>query len=261
MYRGRSVAVVMPAYNEARLIDDAVASVPSFVDQVYVVDDCSSDRTAQVLSARTQPNLTVLTHTENRGVGAAIASGYRAAYAAGHEIVAVMAGDGQMDPADLPRLLDPLVERRADYVKGNRFRHREVWRSMPPARIVGNILLSVLTRFASGYRLFDSQCGYTAISRAAIAALDGRLFPRYGYLNDTLVRLKLAGARVAEVCVRPIYGSETSGITLKTVIHPILSTVFRSIFLRVFRRAQPRRAIERADADRHSEHLLPAPPH
>jgi hypothetical protein len=143
-----------------------------------------------------------------------------------------MAGDGQMDPADLPALLDPIAAGRAGYVKGNRFRRREVWRTMPPARIAGNILLSLATKVVSGHwRVFDSQCGYTAITRAALAGLElDRLFPRYGYPNDLLARLHAARVTVVDVPVRPIYGPGwKSGIRLWTVVHPILWVLIRAL--------------------------------
>jgi glycosyltransferase involved in cell wall biosynthesis len=184
----------------------------------------------------------VLQHPRNRGVGAAIATGYRRALELGVDAAAVMAGDGQMDPADLPALLQPVVDGEADYVKGNRFAHPEIWRAMPPARIVGNALLSAATRVTSGYRhVFDSQCGYTAIHRRALAALDlDALWARYGYPNDLLSRLHVAGMRVADVPVRPVYGAHwKSGIHLGTALHPIPYVLVRSFYTRL--RAQARR--------------------
>lgn len=268
MYRGWSVAVVMPAYNAARYVSAAVGSVPAFVDRVLVIDDGSADHTAEQVLRLTRPGLELIRHPENLGVGAAIDTGYTQALARGVDLVAVMAGDAQMDPADLPGLLDPLVERRADYAKGNRFLHPDVWRRMPPSRIVGNIVLSLLTKITSGYlRLFDSQCGYTAISRAALLAIDRPLFPRYGYPNDLLARLRTAGARVAQVCVRPVYEGQPSGIRLRTVLHPITAVLLRSLLGRIWRqhfrrlllRRQPQ-LIAAPDADRPADHLLPAPP-
>jgi glycosyltransferase involved in cell wall biosynthesis len=169
-------------------------------------------------------------HAANRGVGAAISSGYRAALARRCDVAAVMAGDGQMDPADLPALLDPIARGAADYVKGNRFLHPDVWSAMPPARIVGNLVLSAATKVTSGYRhVFDSQCGYTAIHARAIAAIDlDGLWARYGYPNDLLSRLHVAKMRVVDVRVRPIYGPHwRSGINLGTA-PPISWVLLRS---------------------------------
>lgn len=234
MYRNLRVAVVIPAYNEARAIGATVAGVPALVDRVLVVDDCSRDETAELARAAAAPNserCEVIRHAENRGVGAAISTGYRHALADGCDAVAVMAGDGQMDPADLPHVLDPIADGRADYVKGNRFLHPEIWTAMPPSRIVGNVALSAATRITSGYRhIFDSQCGYTAVHRRVLAEIDlDALFPRYGYPNDLLSRLAIAGARVVDVPVRPIYGPHwKSGINLRTAVHPIPWVLLRS---------------------------------
>lgn len=239
MYRQLRVAVVIPAYNEARAIGPTIEGVPDFVDDIIVVDDASSDPTsdrARGAAAKRPNTVEIVRHPGNRGVGAAITTGYRQAFSRGCDVAAVMAGDGQMDPEDLPGLLDPIVEGRADYVKGNRFLHPEIWRAMPPARIVGNVALSAATRITSGYRhIFDSQCGYTALSRAAIAAIDlDALFPRYGYPNDLLSRLAIAGARVVDVPVRPIYGPHwKSGINLRTAVHPIPWVLLRSLGIRL----------------------------
>src|SRR5262245_30540607 len=206
MYRQLRVAVVVPAFNEARKIAATVASIPDYDDDIFVIDDASTDDTAeQAMAARTTP-VDVIRHGENRGVGGAIATGYRRALAVGADVAVVMAGDGQMDPADLPGLLAPIAEGSADYVKGNRFKHPEIWSAMPPTRIVGNLLLSAATRVTSGYtHVFDSQCGYTAIHRRAIEAIDlDGMWTRYGYPNDLLSRLNVAGVRVVDVPVRPV---------------------------------------------------------
>src|SRR5262245_15806817 len=203
-----TVAVVVPAFNEADKIARTIASVPAFVDCIIVVDDGSSDGTAAVAAAAASPPVEVVKHGRNRGVGSAIATGYRRALELGSSAVAVMAGDAQMDPHDLASLLAPLADGRADYVKGNRFRWPGVARKMPLVRLVGNVALSLLTWRATGsFHIFDSQCGYTAITRQALAKLDlGRLFPRYGYPNDILSRLAQVRARVLDVPVRPVYG-------------------------------------------------------
>jgi glycosyltransferase involved in cell wall biosynthesis len=245
MYRQQRVAVVIPAFNEERAIGLAITTVPAFVDVVIVVDDASSDATAAraTEAADADPRVVVVRHPHNRGVGAAIVTGYRRALALGCDVAAVMAGDGQMDPRDLPAVIDPIASGDADYVKGNRFLHPEVWTAMPPARIVGNLVLSAATRLTSGYRhVFDSQCGYTAIHRRALEAveLDG-VFPRYGYPNDLLSRLHVAGMRVVDVPVRPVYGPAwKSGINFGTVIHPIPWVLLRSWSTRLASEARVR---------------------
>lgn len=231
MYRGLTTAVVIPAFNEESAIAPAIRSVPAFVDRVIVVDDASRDATHDRAHRARCGRVEVIRHGANRGVGGAIVTGYRRALALGIDATAVMAGDGQMDPSDLPPLLDPVADGRADYAKGNRFAHPEVWRAMPPARIAGNLALSLATRVTSGYRgVFDSQCGYTAIHRRALELLDlDRVFPRYGYPNDLLARLHSIGARVVDVPVKPVYGPAwKSGIRLTTVVHPIAFVLWRS---------------------------------
>ncbi len=231
MYRKLRVAVVVPAYNEARAIANAVATIPALVDRIVVVDDASADDTGDRARAIADDRILVVRHPDNRGVGAALVTGYRRALADSCDVVAVMAGDGQMDPADLPALLDPIADGDADYVKGNRFLHPDVWSAMPRSRLVGNLVLSAATRVTSGYRhVFDSQCGYTAASRAALDAVDlDGLFPRYGYPNDLLSRFHAAGVRVVDVRVRPVYGPHWhSGINLTTALHPIPWVLLRS---------------------------------
>src|SRR3954463_618709 len=204
MFRAQLIAVVIPAFNEADKIAATIRSGPGFVDHVIVVDDGSGDATAALAQRAARRasrrgggrQVEVIVHVQNRGVGAAIATGYARALALGADATAVMAGDGQMDPADLPRLLAPVVDGAADYAKGNRFAWPGYWRAMPLHRLVGNVALSLLTRLSSGYlRINDSQCGYTVASRRALLAIDpDKMFARYGYPNDLLARLRVAGA-------------------------------------------------------------------
>lgn len=237
VFRGCSIAVVVPAFNEADKLAATVRSIPGFVDNIIVVDDASTDGTARVAGRLSRRRgLVVIAHERNRGVGAAIATGYERALALGADVTAVMAGDGQMDPADLPRLLAPVVAGAADYSKGNRFLWPGCWRQMPVQRLLGNVALSLLTCLSSGYwRLFDSQCGYTAASRRALLAIDPRrMFERYGYPNDLLGRLRRAGARVVDVAVRPVYGPQwRSGIRPLRVAVPILFVLARSLLGRL----------------------------
>jgi glycosyltransferase involved in cell wall biosynthesis len=231
MFRGHVVAVVVPAHDEADKIAAIVASIPDYVDHVIVVDDGSSDGTAGAAGeVEAQPRLEVIVHPENRGVGAAIATGYARALALGAQAIGVMAGDGQMDPGDLAAVLAPVVEGSADYVKGNRWGWPGAWRVVPPVRLAGSHALCWLTRLATGYwHIHDPQCGYTAASRWALETIGpARMFPRYGYPNDLLARLSLAGARVVEVPVRPVYGPAwRSGLRPARVAVPIARMLLR----------------------------------
>ena len=243
MYRGLRIAVVIPAFNESRAIADTVETVPALVDHVLVIDDASHEHTADRAPAFRCGRFVYYPHADPGVVGGAIATGYARALELSADVAVVMAGDGQMDPRDLPALLDPIAAGDADYVKGNRFKHPAIWSTMPPARIVGNVLLSAATRVTSGYHhVFDSQCGYTAISRRTLEQIDFQnLFPRYGYPNDLLSRLHVAGVRVVDVPVRPIYGEHwKSGINMSTVVHPIPWVLLRSWGTRLAAQARRR---------------------
>lgn len=212
MLEAKRIAVVIPAFCEARLIGLSLSTLPPFVDAIYVVDDGSPDDTSQAARAVGDERVRVVRHDSNRGVGAAIVTGYRAALAEHADVVAVMAGDAQMDPADLPAVLAPVLAGRADYVKGNRFRSRES-RNMPwPRRWAGKVL-SLVTRLASGLDVDDCQCGFTAASRHALCALPlAELWPGFGYPNDLLLLAAEQKLRVGEVTVRPVYADERSGV-------------------------------------------------
>jgi glycosyltransferase involved in cell wall biosynthesis len=239
MFRGHRIAVVVPAFNEADKIARTIRSIPGFVDHVLVVDDASIDGTGRLAERTRRRGLEVICHPDNRGVGAAIAAGYSRALALGAAVTAVMAGDSQMDPADLGGLIGAVVSGQADYAKGNRFRWRSGWRQMPASRLLGNLMLSQLTRWASGLRhVFDSQCGYTAANQRALQTiLAGPLFARYGYPNDLLIRLARAGRAVRDVPVRPVYGADwRSGIRIARLILPLSRLLGRAIVVRLLAR-------------------------
>jgi glycosyltransferase involved in cell wall biosynthesis len=239
VYRGAKVAVVVPAYNEETQIGGVLETMPEIVDRIIVVDDLSTDRTLQRLDEwrpRLGQRLIVVKHETNRGVGGAIASGYACALDEGADVTAVMAGDGQMDPSDLPAILDPVVEGRADYSKGNRFFSGEAWRRTPRQRYLGNAFLSLLTKIASGYwHVADSQSGYTAINRAALSRLDlDGIYPTYGMPNDLLIKLNVNGARVADVPIRPLYGiGERSKMKIGRVIPRVSWLLLRGFLWRL----------------------------
>lgn len=226
------ISVVIPAYNEARLIVRTLRSIPAYVPHVVVVDDASLDDTSERARALGDPRVEVIRHAENRGVGAAIVTGYRRAFAAGADACAVMAGDGQMDPADLERLLRPVLTGEAAYAKGDRLSFPNARRAMPFTRWLGNLVLARLTALAAGISVRDSQCGYTVLARSAAMQLPlDKLWRRYGYPNDLLGMLSERNLRVSEVIVRPVYADEQSGIRLW---HALFVVPF--VLLRVFSR-------------------------
>ena len=236
MLEGKRVAVVVPAYDEERLVVEVVRGIPDLVDSIYVVDDASRDGTADAARESGDPRVTVLAHDENRGVGAAIVTGYRQALADGIDVAVVMAGDNQMDPAELGGLVGPVVRGEVEYAKANRLVSGEAWKVIPRTRYLGNAVLSLLTKIASGYwHIADSQAGYTALSREAIARLDlERVYTRYGFPNDMLVHLNVQNARVRDVPSRPIYDvGETSGIKLRSVVPRISWLLFKGFWWRM----------------------------
>lgn len=241
--RAPSVAVVIPAFREERLIANTIASVPKDVAQIIVVDDGSDDDTGGVARRTSDRRVTVLKHPENRGVGAAIYSGYQEALRGSADIFVVMAGDNQMDGRDLPQLVAPLLCNQAEYVKGNRLIHPE-FRQMPRLRRYGSILLSSLTSWAAGTSWGDTQCGYTAISRKAAQALNyADLWPRYGYPNDLLIALAQDGARVVETKVRPVYATEESGLRAWHILS-IIRVILRRVLLAKLRKSAPRLSLD-----------------
>jgi glycosyltransferase involved in cell wall biosynthesis len=231
MFEGRWVAVVIPAYNEEKLVGKVLQTMPALVDRIVVVDDASTDQTGQVLAEareRLGCRVRVIRHERNAGVGGAIVTGYKAVMEEAppeKALVAVMAGDAQMDPEDLPRILAPLVKDQADYVKGNRLFTGEAWKIIPRHRYLGNAALSFLTKVASGYwHVADSQSGYTAITVEALRVVQlDRLYRRYGFPNHLLVELNNYDFRVRDVPIRPVYNiGEVSGMSLPLVV-PSLS--------------------------------------
>ena len=244
MINGRTIGVVIPAYNEEKQIGKVVRSIPDFVDRIVVVDDGSTDRTVEAaLRHRTDDRLAdrlfVLKRENNRGVGRAIAEGYKWMLARQVDIAAVMAGDGQMDPRELPKIVRPVVDGEVDYVKGSRRLKGSSWRKIPKERLVGNAILSVLTRIVSGYwSIIDSQSGYTAISARALKALDlDRIYDGYGVPNDILTKLNICGLRIAQVAIEPVYNvGEQSKMKVGRIVFPILKLLLRLFFSRIFAR-------------------------
>ncbi len=236
MFEGAQVAVVIPCYNEGHLVGRVIETMPDFVDRLYLVDDQSSDDTAEVIQryAEADPErIRFIAHAVNQGVGGAIASGYKAALADRMDVTAVMAGDAQMDPADLPAIVAPVARGECDYTKGNRLFTGDAWKIIPRVRYLGNSMISLLTKIASGYwHVADSQSGYTAIGLKALETIDwDKMYKRYGQPNDLLVRLNIHSFRVRDVTVRPIYGvGERSGIKPLRMI-PRLSWLLFRLFL------------------------------
>ena len=252
MYRDTTVAVVIPAYNEEGFVGAVIDDLPSFVDRAYVIDDGSTDDTWDEISTHSDARNTThdghfdelvvpIQHNKNRGVGGAIKTGYQRAREDGLEITAVLGGDDQMNPEVLTQYLDPIVDGVAEYTKGNRFAHPDDWEEMPRFRLIGNLMLSYITKIASGYwASMDSQNGYTAISLDALERTDIEgMYEYYGYCNDLLVRLNAADVRIADVPRSSEYAYTDgwkSHIDYKEYIPRVSGMLFRSFLWRLRRK-------------------------
>lgn len=216
MYKGKKIAVVVPAYNEEKFIAQTIESVPSFVDKIYAVNDASTDRTLEIMRSMTNQNgrITIVVRDRRGGVGAAIISGHKKALKDNIDVVGIMAGDGQMSPSILHKILDPIIEGKADYAKGDRLSIPQYKNGMSTWRAFGNFLLTRLNRIASGYHyISDPQNGYTAISAQTLRKLDlDRVEKGFAFENDMLVKLNIIGARVVDVPHPAIYGGQNSKI-------------------------------------------------
>lgn len=287
MINGKTIAVVIPAYNEAQQIPLVIETMPAFVDRMIVVDDCSTDGMSEVVrslmascgkglslpeiryeqsTTRYQrakmllyqasqeekkyftpaellnedpdhERLILIRHLKNQGVGAAIASGYKWCKDHNVDCVAVMAGDGQMDPDELESICAPVVNEGIDYVKGNRLIHRSAWMAIPRVRFMGNATLSALTKLASGYwHVSDTQTGYTAISNKALNSIAlYKIYKSYGMPNDLLVKLNISFCTIREVEIKPVYFvGEKSKMKVFSVIPRISLLLVRSFFKRLY---------------------------
>jgi glycosyltransferase involved in cell wall biosynthesis len=235
VYEGRTVAVVVPAYNEEALVGSTVEGIPDFVDRIIVVDDGSKDETAD-RAQKADSRVEVISHEKNQGVGSAIVTGYKRAIAIEADVTAVMAADGQMDPDDLEMLVRAVALGETDYAKANRLFTGQAWQLIPRTRYLGNAALSFLTKIASGYwHVADSQSGYTAVNLETLKLLDlDRVYRRYGFPNDFLVHLNVFNRRVRDYPSRPIYGvGERSGIRLRHVVPKISWLLLKGFFWRM----------------------------
>ena len=235
----KAIAVVVPAYNEEKLIAKTLTSIPSLVDKIIVVDDSSNDNTTEIVKeiAEEDTRIILIEHGANQGVGGAIITGYKKAEELDIDVTAVMAGDGQMDPNDLTNILEPVAKGVVDYTKGNRLFQGDAWSMIPHYRYFGNSLLSLLTKIASGYwHIADSQTGYTAVSLSVLKKLNlDTIYKRYGMPNDMLIKLNQYDFRVRDIHVRPVYNvGEKSGIRLIKVIPKISWLLFKGFWKRLF---------------------------
>lgn len=238
MYHGAQIAAVVPAYKEEKMISTVISTMPDFVDHIVIVDDHSPDNTSDAVAAVDDPRVTLIRHEVNQGVGGAIITGHRAAMDLGADINVIMAGDAQMDPDFLPNLLDPVAKEGYGFAKANRFFAPESFEGMPGYRVFGNIVLSFMTKLASGYwNLFDPQNGYTAVRTEVLKRVPlDRVSRRYSFENDLLIHLNILQVGAVDVPIPAIYGEEVSSIRLSKVIPELVNLLFRGFWRRIWYR-------------------------
>ncbi len=238
MYNGARIAAVVPAYKEEKMISTVIDTMPEFVDHIVIVDDCSPDGTSAAVSASEDDRVTLIRHEVNQGVGGAIITGHRAAMELGSDINVIMAGDAQMDPNFLPDLLDRVTVEGFGFAKANRFFAPESFEGMPRYRVFGNIVLSFMTKLASGYwHLFDPQNGYTAIRTDVLARVPlQNVARRYSFENDLLIHLNILQAPAIDVPIPAVYGEEVSSIKLRRVVPELVSLLTRGFWRRIWYR-------------------------
>lgn len=234
MHKNQKIAVIVPAYNEEKLILSTLKGIPGYVDRIFVINDASTDTTKDIVlkQAKADPRIKLIDHEANMGLGQSLIDGYLYSAKSDADISVVMAGDNQMDPHDLPGLLNAIIDDGNDYVKGNRLLHADI-NSMPGYRFFGNAILTILTKFATGYySLMDPQCGYTAIKNSALKKIPiEKMTKGYGYNADILNMLNIQRFKVTDIEVRPVYGSEKTKIKLYKYI-PTVSLLLISLFFR-----------------------------
>ena len=238
MFNGAVVTAVVPAYREERMIARVITTMPDVVDHIVVVDDCSPDDTSGAALAVGDPRVHVVRHETNQGVGGAIITGHRRAMELGSDINVVMAGDAQMDPAYLPDLLVEVTDQGYGFAKANRFFAPESFSGMPRHRVFGNIVLSFLTKLASGYwHLFDPQNGYTAVRTSVLRRIPlDSVARRYSFENDLLIHLNILQVPAVDVPIPAVYGEEISSIKLRRVVPELVALLGRGFWRRVWYR-------------------------
>lgn len=241
MYKKKKTFIIVPAYDEESQILKVLESTPDYIDVVIVVDDGSRDKTADVVrnAAVSDKRIELIQHTENRGVGAARFTGFKAALEQGADLLVALDGDAQMDSSEIQHLLDPLVDGRVDFTKANRLASGEAWDIMPRFRFFCNAVLTLLTKVASGYwHITDAQAGFFAMTSDLASRINyDRLYQRYGCENSLLIHISVLGARAMDVPSKPIYQvGEMSRIKLWRDFFPLVRLLKRGFYWRIFQK-------------------------
>ncbi len=241
MIKKKSLAVVVPCFNEAKNIANVLDGIPKFIDYLIVVDDASTDETVDlaIRLSRSDKRIHVVPLVENLGVGGAISKGYERAKILQADITIVMAGDGQMDPVFLKPMIDLIIEDVADVVKSNRLGYQDSNKLIPKIRYLGNYILSILTKIASGYwHISDAQSGYVAINKEVLMTIDwDRIYPRYGQPNDVLIQMNIYNFRIIDFITPPRYGvGEESKMVISRVIRTLPGLLLRGFLTRMWKK-------------------------
>ena len=233
----RTVAVVVPCYRVREQILEVLAGIGDEVAFIYVVDDaCPDDSGALVEERCSDARVRVIRHEQNRGVGGAVMTGYRAALEDGAEVIVKLDGDGQMDPRMIGYFVQPILAGEADYTKGNRFFELEGLKSMPPVRLFGNSVLTLITKASSGYwNINDPTNGFTAIHAELVKRLPLRkLDERYFFESDILFRIGTLRGVVTDMPMTASYGDEASSLVPRRIIGVFLRKNFSNTIKRLF---------------------------
>ncbi len=226
MYKDSRMAIVIPAYNEEKLIAKTIGTVPDFMDYIITINDGSSDKTLEIQKdlAAKDKRIIVVDNGKNLGLGSSMVVGFKRVLETDADMVCVIAGDGQCDTSYISKMADELLDNDLDYVKANRFVHLEQLAAMPTYRRIGNVIITIMTKFSTGYySVFDSQNGYGIFRRRILEKMSlGLIGKRYDYENTLLTALSIAGAKVRDYPVPAVYGEEKSTI-------PVFSTALRAI--------------------------------
>jgi len=235
----KKIGISVPAYNEAELIARTLSGVPPWVDFITVVNDSSTDDTSSIARAVNDTRVFVIDHKKNQGVGGAVITAHKENIRRGADVLVVMAADGQMDPAYLTKLLDPIFFESYDYTKGNRFGHAGKLKTMPKSRLVGNIIIGILAKMTTGYRrIFDPLNGYAAITKEMFSKLDLRhVSRRYDFELSLLAELNINMARVKDVSIPALYAEEKSKIVLWKTVPLTLFNLAKNFIRRLFKKS------------------------
>jgi dolichol-phosphate mannosyltransferase len=236
MESNKKIAVVIPCYKVSKQIKKVLSSIPDFVDSIIIVDDACPENSGNIAMEIGRKNMYLIKHQKNRGVGGAVISGFKKALELRSDIIIKLDGDGQMDPYNIPSLIQPILDNRADYAKGNRFNDFEALKRMPKIRLFGNSILSFITKAASGYwNIMDPTNGYFAISQYSLSKLNfDKIDSRYFFETDMLINLSLINMVVEDVPLSAIYENETSNMNIKKIILNFPFKLLKGLAKRIF---------------------------